>query len=289
MTDYQNISSRAMLASLQIRTWAARKLDKKATDQVNDRNHADRQAGRYNKHLLAGAELHRQVILASAAARDTHYAQTLPWADEGWRLLTMANYKQYTEAMRGARDRFEIAKVRLFDSYEEICEASEKKLGSLWNPKDYPKRSELADKFSFAIEFGPVPSQGDIRVSLPAEELEEIERGIQDRVERSARLAMADAYRRLQEAVERVRRASAEDGIVRSNLIEHVRDVADILGRLNVSEDEQLEALRQRVLHELATVDVESLREDAAVREATRKKADAIFSAMGGIFGRVAA
>ena len=100
----ENLISRAMLASLRISSWSARKYDKKVTEDTNAAHGADKDAGRYNKMLLPGdASSYKALTSHLAAVRQLHYAETLPWDDSGRRLLPMANYQHYTDVMRNAR------------------------------------------------------------------------------------------------------------------------------------------------------------------------------------------
>jgi hypothetical protein len=71
------LSQKAVLASLSISQWAARKLDKRATEEIHARNHADPLAGRYNKLLIARESL-QKVQHAANEARTFHYAMTQP-------------------------------------------------------------------------------------------------------------------------------------------------------------------------------------------------------------------
>lgn len=285
MTTYENVSSRAMLVSLNVSSWSARKFDKRVTNDVAAENGATAKAGRYNKDLLAGAETHKAVTTAAGAARRTHYTHTLPWADDGWRLLPTANYQAYVDAMRAARTTFDAAVDELVSNYEDLRDNARRELGALYNASEYPKVGAVREKFGWAIEFSPVPSVGDIRVSLPADEVASIEARVESRVVAATKDAMADAWSRLHEAVGRIVKASTEDGVVRGNLIEHARETAELLGRLNVAGDANLDAMRDRVLRDLATVNVEDLRENDTVRSETKAKAESILSAMSAFFG----
>lgn len=284
MTTYENVSSRAVLVTLNVSTWTARKFDKRVTEDVAVTNSAGNKAGRYNKDLLAGAEQHKAVTQASGAARRTHYMNTLPWSDEGWRLLPTANYQAYVDAMRKARDTFDSAVDTFVSNYSTLREDARRELGALYNSSEYPDASRVREKFDWAIEFAPVPTVGDIRVALPDDEIASIEQRIESRVIAATRDAMADAWDRLRESVTRIAKASQEEGIIRNNLIENARETAELLGRLNVSADADLDAMRDRVLRELATVDVDTMREDDAVRAATKAKADAILESMNSFF-----
>lgn len=286
MTDYTNVSARAMLVSLHVSTWAARKFDKAATSKVNNDHKASQKAGRFNKHLLAGAPQHEALISACEAARELHYSQTLPWSDKGSRLLPTANFMEYTKVMRkqfGILDERLDAFVREYPALVDAAEQQHTALGQLFNRAEYPKAADIKRRFSWSLSFDAVPS-GDIRVDLPADELVAITADVQRRAEDATRDAMQGAWERLHEAVARIHKATDGDGIVRSTLMDNARNVCDVLARLNVAGDERLEALRLRVEKELAQLDLEDLRKDGKVRKDTAKKAKNIMDAMSAFY-----
>lgn len=288
MTDYTNVSARAMLVSLHVSTWAARKFDKTATSEVNAKNKASAKAGRYNKHLLAGAPEHEAVISACEAARELHYSQTLPWSDKGSRLLPTANFMEYTKVMRKQFGLMDARLAEFVAQYPALVDAAEKHytaLGALFNRAEYPRAGDVARRFSWSLSFDAVPS-GDIRVDLPADQLSAISADVARRAEEATRDAMNGAWERLHEAVARIHKATDDTGkgIVRSTLIENARNVCDTLARLNVAGDDRLETLRLRVEKELAQLDLEDLRKDDKVRADTAKKAKKIMDAMSAFY-----
>jgi hypothetical protein len=288
MTDFTNVSTRAMLASLRVSMWSARKFDRRVSDEVNEEKQADKDAGRFNKHLLAGALAHKAVITAGLGLRDIHYRETLPWADEGWRLLPTTNYLRYVDQMRRARGAFDRAIDEFVNEYPALQQQAVARLGALYHAEEFPSARDVRQRFGSAIEFGPVPSAGDIRVELPADHLAQIEHQITQRVEQATKDAMQGAWDRLHEAVLRIRKASSKDGIVRGNLIEHARETCDLLVRLNVAQDERLDAVRQRVERELTVLSVEDLRKDDRLRDDTARRAGEIIAAMQGFYTPVA-
>lgn len=282
MTEYATVSARAMLVQLNISTWSGRKFDKGATAKVNNDHQASSKAGRYNKHLLAGAKEHEALITACENARAMHYAQTLPWSDIGSRLLPTANFMVYSEKMRKA---FALCDERLAEfvaAYPSLVDAAEQQhtaLGKLFNRSDYPRASDIKRRFAWQLNFDQVPT-GDFRVDLPADQLAQFSADVRQRTVDATKDAMDGAWARLRDAVARIHKASSPDGVVRSTLIDNARNTCDILARLNVAEDEHLEAMRQRVLRELAQLDLEDLRKDDSVRKDTAKKAKNIMDAM---------
>lgn len=286
MTNYTNVAARAMLVSLHVSTWSARKFDKAATSKVNTDHKASQKAGRFNKHLLAGAEEHEQLISACEAARELHYSQTLPWSDKGSRLLPTKNFMEYTKVMR---KQFGIMDARLetfVAAYPTLVEAAEKQhtaLGQLFNRAEYPRALDIKRRFSWSLKFDKVPD-GDIRVDLPEDVLAEISAEARASAADRVKEAMDGAWERLHEAVARIHKATHGDGIVRSTLIENARNVCDVLARLNVADDAELEGMRQRVEKELAQLDLEDLRKDDKVRKDTAKKAKKIMDAMSAFY-----
>ena len=99
------LSQKAVLASLSISQWSARKLDKKATEEIHARNHAEPHAGRYNKLLITREGL-QKVQHAAGEARTFQYAMTQPWMDDGARLLPSALFIDYANRIRDLKAEF---------------------------------------------------------------------------------------------------------------------------------------------------------------------------------------
>ena len=287
MTTAADISARAMLVCLKISAWTARKFDKRVTKEVNEARGASEDAGRYNKMLLPGdAEAYRTLVKVCNAARGDHYGQTLAWSDEGWRLLPTANYMEYSERLRSHAAAFDTALAEFLAAYPDLQEAARVRLNGLYRPEDYPGVSELARRFRFSVDYAPLPARGDFRLSLPEGELQRLETSVEDRVTRATREAVADAWTRLGDVVTKMHARLSEPGaIFRDTLVTNVRELADVLTRLNVTGDADLEAMRLRVASELCLHEPETLRKDADVREDTAKKAAAIMEAMADVYG----
>jgi hypothetical protein len=89
-----SLSSRAMLCALSISMWSAQKHDREASEEIATRHGAQVDAGRYHKVLLpkqALAEIRRIV----SDARSEHYFMTLPWDDNGYRVLPPEAFTPY--------------------------------------------------------------------------------------------------------------------------------------------------------------------------------------------------
>jgi hypothetical protein len=278
----KNINEKAMLVRLSISSWGARKFDRQATGTVETTYNAP-DAGRFNK-LLISSDAIKAVSKTANAARTWHYENTLPWSDEGSRLLPSANFLKYSEKMRELKADFDAA-VRLFvDRYHSLIQDAQHRLGQLFNLNDYP--TDIERKFNFEFNLSPMPVAADFRVNLQAEELEKIRADIEARADRSVQEAHADLYRRLTDTVKHMADKLADsDAIFRDSLIGNVCELCDLIPRLNVVEDEKLEEIRQTVFAKLCQIDPQTLRDEPDTRKETAKAATDILDALGSIYG----
>lgn len=300
MTHNGSIRGRAVLVYLSVSAWSARKLDRKVTDEVNEDHGASKNAGRYNKHLFADeAPSHAKAVSAAKAVRTILYQHTLQWTDDGWRLLPLKNFEAATAAIRAARTEFETAKEAFGREYGELVVAAQEKLGDMWNPDDYPSREEVLAKFDVTLKKQPLPDS-DFRLDLPDDEVRRIEAEVEERIRQATDVALHDAWARLQTSVKRIHdrltdsKVDGVDGVlegrarasIRDSLIDSARETVDILGRLNVTDDPDLEAMRLRVSEELTHFDSAELRDDATARQETARRAAAILATMSEVYGQ---
>src|SRR5512143_3204328 len=101
-----SIRNTLICVSFGISAWEARKQDKKATREVADAHGTDSGVGRYHKDLLPGAEEHAAVLTHRNAWRMWHYENTLPWGDDGMRVLRSSAFFDYAENYRKYQDKW---------------------------------------------------------------------------------------------------------------------------------------------------------------------------------------
>jgi hypothetical protein len=277
--------SRAMLASLRISSWSARKYDKRITEETNAAQGAASDAGRYNKMLLPGdASSYKALTSHIAGVRVLHYAQTLAWSDDGWRLLPVANYQRYTDKLRDAKHVYDSLLADFLADYPQLRQDARVKLNGMYRDDDYP--DDVAAKYDFAIEYSPVPSGGDFRVELSQAEIDVIATRTESRVKTAFEDAHRDAVKRLYKCVASIHeRLASPDAIFRDSLISNATDLCDVLTRLNISGDANLEALRKQT-DSLATVQPATLRNDTVTRIQTANAAQGILDSMMSVYGK---
>lgn len=278
--------SRAVLASLNISAWSARKHDKAVTRETNAAHNASADAGRYNKQLLP-TDAHTFKALTShiAAVRVIHYRETLAWTDDGKRLLPILNYTNYTDLMRKAKHEYDSLLSDFLADYPTLAANAPQRLNGMYRADDFPSVSQIESKFGFSVGYDPVPSGGDFRVALSQEEIDILASRTEERMRDAFKDANMDAVKRLYTRVSAIHETLAQpEAIFRDSLINNARELCDILTRLNVSDDVNLESLRKQT-EALATVQPETLRNDPVTRSQTAQDAQSILSTMMTVYG----
>lgn len=275
-TTRDDLTTRAMLATLNISTWSARKKDKDVQRDVTDENKAQRDAGAWWTRIIPPKAL-SGIGAAEDQARTYHNLHTRPWHDGGCRILPAVTFMEYTKAMREARVKFEEAVELFLSEYPTLVSQAAERLGDLYKPDQYPTVSELRGKFGFNISISPLPSAADFRVDLGAEHVAEIRRQIEADAKATFADSMRSLWERLHGAVQKLAdRLGDSEARLHASLISNLAEVCDLLPALNIEGDQTLEAMRQDVVKRLCSQDIEQLREDEAARGQAATTAKAI-------------
>jgi hypothetical protein len=184
------ITEKAMLAAVHISIWTAVKHDRGVSRDVAERNGAPMSAGRYNKQLLRGADKLDELRTLAGQVRQYFYKITLPWTDEGYRLLPANLYFDLTARMREFEASFEQGVEAFLAIYPQYIEQVRPELNGLFREEDYPKAEKLRRKFGVKLEVLPIPTGNDFRVQMSAEEQARVAREIDSNVRQSLVRAM---------------------------------------------------------------------------------------------------
>jgi hypothetical protein len=278
-----SIASSAMLVELSISSWTARKLDKKVSTQVDLDKQTKTRAGNYNKNLLAGTGFLDTITKYAANARAWHISQTLPWSDNGLRLLPMSNFMTYKQNLTTLETNYQALVDKFIIAYPNLVSAAAFQLGDLFNRDEYPEAEKIVSKFKFTVNYLPVPMAGDFRIDIGEEAKAELvancEKAYTDRLNN----AMKDAWGRLHECLMRMseRLADNEKGekkIFRDSLVENAVELVDLLKHFNLTGDTNMELARNELAVAIMNHDADDLRESFVARESVKKKVDDILS-----------
>jgi hypothetical protein len=279
------LSQKAVLADVVVRQWTGRKLDRRITDEVNQQHHADADAGRYNKLLIA-KEAFTEVYWITGVARVKHYLMTLPWSNSGWRILPTAMYAEFANTFRQYRSDFDAAANQFAKLYPDYVQAAKKRLGNMFNEDDYPAASKVRGMYAFDVSIHPCPDVEDFRVSLAKEQMADIRSNLKEELEAALSSAMQEPVRRVVAVVEKMAlklkgykpktEKSKAANTFRDSLVTNIQELLPLLSAFNLTNDKGLTALAKRLETELCSNDADVLREDEETRKQVAKAADEI-------------
>lgn len=276
----------AMVVRLSISQWSARKFDRNVTQKVAQDFNVSTNVGNYRKALIADDAV-KAVAKVATEARDYHYTNTLPWDDVGGRLLPSKNFMAYSQKMRELRAQFESAVKTFLDNYEGLRDEARTRLKGMFNPADYPSKTDIVRRYGFSTDIEPVPVADDFRVRLQDDDAARIRKEIEQTVQDRASKAMGDLYERLAETVGHfAEKLSDTDSIFRDSLVENVIELVDLLPRLNVANDKRLNDLRKEVKEKLCGFEPSTLRNEPVARAQAAKDAKDILKKMSAYTGK---
>lgn len=281
-----HLAEKAMLAGIRISIWEARTIDRRVTDETNAAHNADADAGRYNKTLLPKHAL-AAIREIAGKARRVLYARTLPWSDNGNRILSAAGYDDFAKAMRDVESEFNAAVAEFVGKYPAFLAAEPARLNGMFDAGDYPAPEEIAARFSFKRRIWPMPDAADFRVDMTAGERERIKSEIAAELSDTLHDAMRDVFGRIAETVgamatklalfKPAEGKSKAEGIFRDSLVSNVGELVALLPSLNITGDSRIAALTER-MRALASHKPDDLRDDAHLRSQVATEAAAIKS-----------
>jgi len=269
-----SLQDKAMLITLSVSCWTARKQDKKVSAEVEAAHNA-KNAGRFNKDLISKEYLEKLTSHASAI-RSYHYKMTLPWMDNGARLLPSKLFQEYSAEMRKMKQEYATLVSNFAQTYPTLVQEARQRLGTMFDPADYPEASELYGKFDVELDIMPVPDGADFRVAVSDAERASIAQDISERVAKRQAAAIRSAWVRVREAVTRVATClSQPKARIFDSLTENLEELVKVLPGLNINEDPDMDRVCDRIAHGLI-VDPDRLRKSAMLRSKVCAEAQAI-------------
>ena len=274
-----NIDTCALLVEFASSVWTARKLDKTATDEVvYNKRAASKDAARVNKHLLAGRNELELVQQHVTAARNYVYENTLPWSDSGIRLLPTAKFTEFNDRMGKFEEDFVDIVNTFITISPSLITAQAMALGDMFDRSEFPTPESIAHKFSFRVNYMPVPKAGDFRVDIGNDAQTELQTRLAKLADERVEAAMAEARDRLKthldRMMERLKVEEVNGKVIRSrihgSLVEGGLELCDALKSLNIINDPTLEKARADLARLLSTVDTDDLRKHDSARTEVR-------------------
>jgi hypothetical protein len=205
---------------------------------------------------------------------------SLPYPEPGIRLIRQNHVEAFDQHMHGFARELEAAVRDLEDCYDELRRAAQERLGSLFNPSDYP--DSLSGLFAIQHDYPSVEPPAYLQQLSPQLYRQECQR-VQARFDEAVELAEQAFIEELSKLIDHLteRLSGEEDGkprIFRDTVVTNLTDFFERFRRLNIRSNDQLDELVQRARNVIQGVEPQQLRNQQWLRQHTTSQMSVIQS-----------
>lgn len=280
----KTIQNKALLCRVTINQFNPIRKDKQITAEILNGKGATREAGKWIKNLIDPKALN-PITQKAQEARIEHYRLTLPWSDEGIRILPCELYLKYAEKMRAIKKLFFQEVETFLKNYDSHVLNAQNNLKGMFNPADYPTAEQIKRAFAFDYNFLPIPCGNDFRVDLNNEEIEKIKAETEERVKSAESEAVKNLFRRLAEPIEKIaEKLKDADGIFRDSLLSNLEEILNLIPALNLTDDPNFDLLIKECREKITAYKPDQIREEKKIRETVTASAEEILERLKGFF-----
>lgn len=271
-TTAPNLASSCIQIDFSAGTWTGRKLDRKASDEVEIQNNAHPNMANVHKKLLGDCQELIAIRKFVGNVRNSHYRMTLPWSDMGLRIIPTTKYFDYHKQMTEYQNEFYTMLDKFLGVYDWAVIQAETTLGDMFNKNDYPSADTLRGKFNWRLSYIPMPDAGDFRVDIGNEQADAIREQCAEYYSTMFHQAIQEIAEPLKNMSERLDYSNGEDKkVFRDTLVSNVVTAIDLLG---VTSDPKFVKIKQELDHAFTGITPDALREDPTLRKTTKQAVD---------------
>lgn len=234
-----SLKDKVIIVNLTISQWGARKYDATATREV-EQIHSAFDAGRFNKVLIKSETL-KNITTCAGKARQIHYDMTLPWGDNGDRILSTESYFTYITEIGKMVNEFNQLVETFVAEYQNLKYEAKNRLSTLYKDGDYPHESEIREKFGMKTIFMPVAESDDFRLKISDEVATLMRTEIESEVNSRVSKAIDSVVDRARDVVSRMYETLSDpDKTFRNTMIGNIESLVETIPLLNFNKDQKL-------------------------------------------------
>ena len=212
-------------------------------------------------------------------------AMSLPYPEPGLRLIRQDRIDGVNDQMNLFKQELDEAVWRLDEHFAELKSAARDRLGSLYNPADYP--ASLIGAFDVTWDFPSVEPPDYLR-QLNPQLYEQQCRRIQDRFNEAVSLAEEAFTSELAQLISHLteRLGGRQDGkpkVFRDSAVGNLQQFFSRFGDLNISSNDELDRLVAEAQQVVQGVQPQSLRENATLRQHVATEMSRVQSVLDGM------
>lgn len=247
----------------------SRTLSKDQSEEAASTFEADRTYLSASKKLLnTKHEKYKAVTKWKGAIRSYWEARTVPFPENGVRLLKRSEIQGFRDRMSHYAQQLDLAVAELDEVYEELKVTAQIKLGRLFNPSDYP--ATLVGQYGFNVDFPSVSPPDYLRELDPAlyeEQVQRMHARFSEAIAMAEEAFTAEFSNLVDHIVERL--DNNEEGKRKKfgeSVIGNLNDFFERFRDLNVGNNQQLDELVNQAQGIVQGAKIGDIKEQASLR-----------------------
>jgi hypothetical protein len=273
------LANNYMLAKLNVRIWSGRKTDKKASAELLADKGAVANAAAVVKQLLAGNDAKlKETAAAFTRIRSFFYESTVPWttasvgAMKGDRLISTQKSINFLGDFAKLKNEATTVLNEFLQEYDSAVQASAVSLGALYDPSQYPHKSEIATLFGAEMSLNPLPEATDFDrlTNIPAELADGLKGLYERNMEAQMDNALSDVQKRLLSELERMdtqlsKVAKGEKTRLFKSMVTNLKHLTGMARSLNFANNAEIEGIADTIEKHLLTYEVDAYKDNASL------------------------
>ena len=246
--------------------------------------HADRELLSASKLILDTKNpAYRAVAAVRSEASGYWRTVTLPFPEAGIRLLPQNSLSTFASTMQTYRERLQEAARELAAQYDTIKSEAQRRLGTLFNPGDYP--STLDGLFDLEVSYPTIEPPAYL-VSLHPDVYQQEQARVRERFESAVELAEQAFATELQRLTAHLaeRLTGLHDGqpkVFRDSAVENLRDFFERFRQLNIRSSPELDMLVEEAQQVITGIEPQTLRDSNRLRQMVARDFEQIQARVG--------
>jgi hypothetical protein len=246
--------------------------------------HADRELLSASKLILDTRNpAYRAVAAVRSEASGYWRTVTLPYPEPGIRLLPQNSLGLFANTMAGYREKLQEAVRELAAQYEAMKSEAQRRLGSLFNPSDYPQT--LDGMFDLEVSYPTIDPPAYL-MALNPEVFQQEQARVRERFESAVELAEQAFAAELQKLVSHLaeRLTGLHDGqpkVFRDSAVENLREFFERFRQLNIRSNPELDTLVEQAQQTITGIEPQQLRDSVRLRQMVANDFEVIQAAVG--------
>ena len=273
MTELDNIDVRSLSTSaLLVRTtFGSPSKTKKAKEKTAEVQQEEQTtAVTVNKTPYKGTRLIDITKLQTAVRQHINDVLTLPWENNGNRLLPMGLYEEFIGYWGEQKVEYDELLKQFKEDIPVMVMKAQNNMKALYDPNDYPDPNcemsinSFMARFKFDYTFSPVPEAGHFIVDVGEQAIEDMKSEIvkinRDRMELGRDSLWAKGYDILKQWQDMPNKPQVKDTTVHT----HALGLINMIDKANMTGDSNLKALRDDLQEIVDSTNIDMLRDKSS-------------------------